>query len=94
MLPTEGLVELSRWQFALKSMYHFIFVPLTLGLSWIVFMAAFALAGIWQAFGIGFFRIVSMPDFGTGFSPPAKKVTTNEDKNILKDTICGTLHGD
>jgi cytochrome d ubiquinol oxidase subunit I len=32
MLPTEGFVELSRWQFALTSMYHFIFVPLTLGL--------------------------------------------------------------
>ena len=38
MLPTEGFVELSRWQFALTSMYHFIFVPLTLGLSWILFI--------------------------------------------------------
>jgi len=38
MLPTEGLVELSRWQFALTAMYHFIFVPLTLGLSWILFI--------------------------------------------------------
>ena len=38
MLPTEGLVELSRWQFALTSLYHFIFVPLTLGLSWILFI--------------------------------------------------------
>ncbi len=38
MLPTDGLVELSRWQFALTSMYHFIFVPLTLGLSWILFI--------------------------------------------------------
>lgn len=38
MLPTEGLVELSRWQFALTTMYHFIFVPLTLGLSWILFI--------------------------------------------------------
>lgn len=38
MLPTEGLVELSRWQFALTSMYHFIFVPLTLGLAWILFI--------------------------------------------------------
>ena len=37
-------------------------------------MAAFALAGIWQAFGIDFYRIVSMPDPGTGFSPLAKKV--------------------
>jgi cytochrome d ubiquinol oxidase subunit I len=27
------LVELSRWQFALTAMYHFLFVPLTLGLS-------------------------------------------------------------
>ena len=38
MLPTEGFIELSRWQFALTSMYHFIFVPLTLGLSWILFI--------------------------------------------------------
>lgn len=38
MLPTEGLVELSRWQFALTSLYHFLFVPLTLGLAWILFI--------------------------------------------------------
>jgi cytochrome d ubiquinol oxidase subunit I len=38
MVPTESLVELSRWQFALTSMYHFIFVPLTLGLAWIMFI--------------------------------------------------------
>ncbi|NNG00690.1 MAG: cytochrome bd-I ubiquinol oxidase subunit CydA [Desulfobacteraceae bacterium] len=37
-MPAEGVVELSRWQFALTSMYHFIFVPLTLGLSWILFI--------------------------------------------------------
>lgn len=30
------LVELSRWQFASVAMYHFLFVPLTLGLSWIL----------------------------------------------------------
>ncbi|RPH61152.1 MAG: cytochrome bd-I ubiquinol oxidase subunit CydA [Burkholderiales bacterium] len=30
---SETLVELSRWQFAATAMYHFIFVPLTLGLS-------------------------------------------------------------
>lgn len=38
MFPVEGLVELSRWQFALTAMYHFLFVPLTLGLSWILFI--------------------------------------------------------
>ena len=38
------------------------------------FMAAFALAGIWQAVGIDFYQIVSMPDPGTAFSPLAKKV--------------------
>jgi len=38
MIPTDGLVELSRWQFALTAMYHFLFVPLTLGLSWILFI--------------------------------------------------------
>ena len=29
-------VELSRWQFAITAMYHFLFVPLTLGLSWLL----------------------------------------------------------
>ncbi len=33
MLPTEHLVDLSRLQFGLTAMYHFIFVPLTLGLT-------------------------------------------------------------
>src|SRR6202142_3803297 len=28
-----ALLELSRWQFAVTAMYHFLFVPLTLGLS-------------------------------------------------------------
>ncbi|MCA8896725.1 MAG: cytochrome ubiquinol oxidase subunit I, partial [Amphiplicatus sp.] len=27
------VADLSRWQFALTAMYHFLFVPLTLGLS-------------------------------------------------------------
>ncbi len=31
-------VELSRWQFAATAMYHFLFVPLTLGISWILFI--------------------------------------------------------
>ncbi|MEQ9509218.1 MAG: cytochrome ubiquinol oxidase subunit I, partial [Alloalcanivorax xenomutans] len=30
------LVELSRAQFALTAMYHFLFVPLTLGLSFMI----------------------------------------------------------
>ncbi|MFZ1957319.1 MAG: cytochrome ubiquinol oxidase subunit I, partial [Desulfobacterales bacterium] len=38
MPPTEMFVDLSRLQFALTAMYHFIFVPLTLGLSWILFI--------------------------------------------------------
>src|SRR6185437_7248163 len=29
-------VELSRWQFAVTALYHFLFVPLTLGLSWLL----------------------------------------------------------
>jgi cytochrome d ubiquinol oxidase subunit I len=32
----EGVVALSRWQFAATAMYHFLFVPLTLGISWIL----------------------------------------------------------
>lgn len=30
------MIELSRWQFAATAMYHFLFVPLTLGLSWML----------------------------------------------------------
>jgi len=32
----ESLVDLSRLQFAVTAMYHFLFVPLTLGLSWLL----------------------------------------------------------
>jgi cytochrome d ubiquinol oxidase subunit I len=35
---SEAFIELSRWQFALTAMYHFIFVPLTLGMAWILFI--------------------------------------------------------
>jgi cytochrome bd ubiquinol oxidase subunit I len=38
MPPSEAFIELSRWQFALTAMYHFIFVPLTLGMVWILFI--------------------------------------------------------
>ena len=33
---SDTLIELSRWQFALTAMFHFIFVPLTLGLSFLL----------------------------------------------------------
>ncbi len=33
MLPSESVVDLSRLQFGLTALYHFLFVPLTLGLS-------------------------------------------------------------
>jgi cytochrome d ubiquinol oxidase subunit I len=33
---TENLVDLSRLQFAVTALYHFLFVPLTLGLVWIL----------------------------------------------------------
>jgi cytochrome d ubiquinol oxidase subunit I len=32
----ETLVELSRWQFAITAMYHFLFVPLTIGMTWLL----------------------------------------------------------
>lgn len=37
-MVNELMVELSRWQFAATSLYHFLFVPLTLGISWLVFV--------------------------------------------------------
>ncbi len=33
---TETMIDLSRLQFAATAMYHFLFVPLTLGLAWIL----------------------------------------------------------
>jgi len=39
-----------------------------------VFIAAFILAGVWQAFGVQGFRIVAAPDPGSAFSPLAKTV--------------------
>ncbi len=36
MLPDLELVDVSRLQFAVTALYHFLFVPLTLGLSWIL----------------------------------------------------------
>lgn len=32
----ETFVDLSRWQFAITALYHFLFVPLTLGMTWIL----------------------------------------------------------
>lgn len=40
----------------------------------IVFLVAFAIAGLWQAYGIEGYRIVSSPDTGSAFSPLDKKV--------------------
>lgn len=36
MIPSASAVELSRWQFGLTASYHFLFAPLTIGLSWIL----------------------------------------------------------
>jgi len=40
----------------------------------LVFMAAFGLAGVWQAYGIEGFRIVTMPDPGSVMTPLDKTV--------------------
>jgi cytochrome d ubiquinol oxidase subunit I len=37
MLPTLMSVDLARLQFGLTASFHFLFVPLTLGLTWIIF---------------------------------------------------------
>jgi len=55
----------------------------------VVFMAAFAVAGIWQAFGIDGYRIVSMPDPGTAFGPLAKKVEVAAGALMQNYSKCG-----
>ncbi len=37
-MMNETLVELSRWQFATTALFHFLFVPLTIGMTWILFI--------------------------------------------------------
>jgi cytochrome bd ubiquinol oxidase subunit I len=37
MLPTLMSVDFARWQFGLTASFHFLFVPLTLGLTWLLF---------------------------------------------------------
>jgi cytochrome d ubiquinol oxidase subunit II len=55
----------------------------------IIFMAAFAIAGIWQAFGIDGYRIISMPEAGTAFGPLAKKVEIAAGAWMQNYTKCG-----
>lgn len=47
MLPSIFSVDMARWQFAVAASYHFLFVPLTLGLTWIVFTmeSAYVMSG-------------------------------------------------
>lgn len=52
MIPASEVVDLSRFQFALTALYHFLFVPLTLGLSLIlaIMETVYVMTGqaIWQ----------------------------------------------
>ncbi len=41
-LPSVSALDLARWQFAITTLYHFLFVPVTIGLVW--FVAAFQTA--------------------------------------------------
>ncbi|PKP83349.1 MAG: cytochrome d terminal oxidase subunit 1 [Alphaproteobacteria bacterium HGW-Alphaproteobacteria-18] len=51
-MPDLLVADLSRWQFALTAMYHFLFVPLTLGLSMILVImeGAYVMTGkeVWK----------------------------------------------
>ena len=46
-------LDLARWQFAITTLYHFLFVPVTLGLSWVVAILHTAYfrtgKGVWKA---------------------------------------------
>jgi cytochrome d ubiquinol oxidase subunit I len=47
MVVSPEVVELSRLQFAVTALYHFLFLPLTLGLSWmlVIMEACFVITG-------------------------------------------------
>ena len=34
--PRVNVLELSRWQFGITTVYHFLFVPITIGLAFLV----------------------------------------------------------
>ena len=36
VIPNLLVTELSRWQFAFTAIFHFMFVPITLGMTWIL----------------------------------------------------------
>lgn len=72
-----GVVDLSRLQFALTALYHFLLVPLTLGLSFMVFImeSIYVMTGreVWKRtttfwaslFGINFaLGVAKGPDHG------------------------------
>ena len=43
--------DLARWQFATTSIYHFLFVPVTIGLAFLVALAANGVASQREAGG-------------------------------------------
>ena len=45
-MVSEQLVDLSRLQFAATALYHFLFVPLTIGLAVAAVAAAVAVMGV------------------------------------------------
>ena len=53
MISLDDVVSLSRIQFGATAMFHFLFVPLTLGLSWILVLSLIHIspdqAGLWPA---------------------------------------------
>ena len=67
-LTTTTLVEWSRWQFAMTAIYHYMFVPLTLGLSFLLaIMETMKLFAINFAIGIATGLILAF-QFGSNWS--------------------------
>ncbi len=75
MTPDFLVADLSRWQFALTALYHFLFVPLTLGLSMILVITegAYVMTGkeVWKRitkFWAGLFGINFVLGVATGIT--------------------------
>lgn len=75
MTPDLLVADLSRWQFALTALYHFLFVPLTLGLSMILVITegAYVMTGkeVWKRitkFWAGLFGINFVLGVATGIT--------------------------
>jgi hypothetical protein len=81
-MPSVEVVDLSRLQFAVTALYHFLFVPLTLGLSWILVI----MESVYVMTGREIYRDMTKfwgKLFGINFAMGTTGITTSSVRNQL-----------